>query len=160
MNETVERLQSGVFDLKQENSRLCAELDKCRKKEEDMQNQIKEAVFNARLAAERADRNEQYSRRNNVKLRYIPEAAGSFESAEESERKALRVFHRRLGLKHIKSEHIEAAHRIGERKADRTRPLLVKSLSRKTMLQVIQNRRKLKNTEPKVVIAEHLTKSN
>ena len=86
LSETVERLQGEVFDLKQENTRLSAELDRCRKKEEDMQTQIKEAMFNAKLAAERADRNEQYSRRNNVKLLYVPEAAGSFESAEESER--------------------------------------------------------------------------
>ena len=56
-----------------------------------MQTQIKEAMFNAKLAADRADRNEQYSRRNNVKLLYVPEAAGSFESAEESERKALQL---------------------------------------------------------------------
>ena len=84
-------------------------LDKCREKEEDMQNQIKEAVFNARLADECANRNKQYSRRNNVKLLYIPEAVGSFESAEESERKALRVFHNQLGLKHIKLEHVETA---------------------------------------------------
>ena len=97
-----------VFDLKQENARLRAELDQCRKKEEDMQNQIKEAVFNARLAAARGDRNEQYSRRNNVKLLYIPEVAGAFESAEESDRKALQMFHDRLGLKHIKPEHTEA----------------------------------------------------
>ena len=75
LSETVERLQGEVFDLKQENTRLSAELDRCRKKEEDVQTQIKEAMFNAKLAAERADRNEQYSQRNNVKLLYVPEAA-------------------------------------------------------------------------------------
>ena len=147
LSETVERLQGEVFDLKQENTRLSAELDRCRKKEEDMQTQIKEA----KLAAERADRNEQYSRRNNVKLLYVPEAAGSFESAEESERKALQVFHNRLDLKRITPEHIEAAHRVGVKRAGSTRPILVKFLSRKTMQQVIQKRRKLKTTEPKVV---------
>ena len=137
LSETVERLQGEVFDLKQENTRLSAELDRCRKKEEDMQTQIKEAMFNAKLAAERADRNGQYSRRNNVKLLYVPEAAGSFESAEESERKALQVFHNRLDLKHITPEHIEAAHRVGVKRAGSTRPILVKFLSRKTMQQVI-----------------------
>ena len=115
-------------------------LDKCREKEEDMQNQIKNAVFSARLAAERADRNEQYSLRNNVKLLYIPEAMGAFNSAEESERKALQVFHDRLQLKHIKPEHKEEAHRICRRKADSTRSILVKFLSRKTMQPIIQNR--------------------
>ena len=138
----------GMFDLKQENARLSAELDQCRKKEEDMQNQIKEAVFNARLAAECADRNERYSCRNNVKL-YIPEAVGSFESAEESERKALQVFHDRLDLKHTKPEHIEAAPRIGERNADNTSPVLVNFLSRKTVQQVI-HRQKLKTLSQKL----------
>ena len=70
------------------------------------------------------------------------------------------MFQDRLGLKHIKSEHIETAHRIGERKADSTRSILAKFLSRETMQQVIQNRRKLKNTKSKVVIVEDLTKSN
>ena len=114
-----------------------------------MQTQIKEAVFNAKLAANRADRNEQYSRRNNVKLLCVPEAAGSFESAEESERKALQVFHNRLDLKHISPEHTEAAHRVGEKRAGSTRPILVKLLSRKTMQQVIQKRRKLKTKTKK-----------
>ena len=132
-----------MFDLKQRNTKLSAELDRCRKKEEDMQTQIKEAMFNAKLAADRADRNEQYSQRN-VKLLYVPEVAGSFESTEESKRKALQVFHNRLDLKHITPEHIEAAHRVGVKRAGSTRPILVKFLSRKTMQQVIQKRWKLK----------------
>ena len=49
LSETVERLQGEVFDLKQENTRLSAELDRCRKKEEDMQTQIKEAMFSLQL---------------------------------------------------------------------------------------------------------------
>ena len=104
--------------------------------------------------------NEQYVRRNNVKLLYIPEAMGAFNSAEESERKALQVFHDRLDLKHTKPEHIEAAPRIGERNADNTSPVLVNFLSRKTMQRVIQSRRRQKNAERKVVIVEDLTKSN
>ena len=47
---------------------LSIELDLCRKKEEDMQNQIKEAIFSARLAAEHANRNKQYSCRDNIKF--------------------------------------------------------------------------------------------
>ena len=43
LNGTVERLEGEVFDLKQENTRLNAEVERCRKKEEDMQSQIKEA---------------------------------------------------------------------------------------------------------------------
>ena len=82
-------------------------------------------MFSAKLAADRADRNEQYSRRNNVKLLYVPEAAGSFESAEECERKALQVFHNRLDLKHITPERIEAAHRMGEKKKQAAQDLFL-----------------------------------
>ena len=110
---------------------------------------IKEAVFSVRPAAERAHRNEQYSRRSNAKLLYIPEAVSSFELAEESERKALQVFHDRLDLKHTKPEHIEAAPRIGERNADNTSPVLVNFLSRKTVQQVI-HRQKLKTLSQKL----------
>jgi len=39
---------------------------------------------------------------------------------------------------------METAHRVGEKRAGSTRPILVKLLSRKTMQQVIQKRRKLK----------------
>ena len=147
-SETVERIQGEVFDLKRENTRLSAELDRCRKKEEDIQIHIREAMFNVKPAADRADRNEQYSRRNNVKLLYVPEAAGSFESAEESERKALQVFHNRLDLKHITPKHTEAAHRVGVKRAGSTSSILVKFLSRKTMQQVIQKRRKLSKKTP------------
>ena len=70
-----------------------------------MKAQVQEAVFNAkRLAEERSERNEQYSRRNNIKLLFIEESADSFESAEKSEEKALRVFHDKLGLRYIKPE--------------------------------------------------------
>ena len=58
LSETAERLQGEVFDLKQENTKLRAELDRCRKKEEDMQTQIKEAMFKTKPAADHADRNE------------------------------------------------------------------------------------------------------
>ena len=48
---------------------------------------------------------------------------------------------------------------MGE-KAGSTRPILVKLLLRKTTQQMIQKRRKLKNTKPNVVFVEDLSKSN
>ena len=158
MNDTVDSLEGDVFDLQQENSRMKAQLDQCQRREEEMQTRIKEAMFNAKLAEERSERNEQYSRRNNIKLLFMAESANAFESAEESERKALKLFHDKLGLRHIKSEHIEAAHRVGKKNAGKIRPIIVKFVSRKIKQEVIKNRRKLKNSDPKVVIVEDLTK--
>lgn len=159
LNETIESLKGDVFDLQQENVALKAKIEQCMKKQKEMQHQIDEATFNSKLAAERADRNEQYSRRNNIKILFVEET-GKSEAAEESEKKVLAVLHDKLGLRHIRSEDIEAAHRVGEKKDGSTRPIIVKFVSRKTKAEVIRNRRKLKNCKPKVVIVEDLTKSN
>ena len=120
LNDTVESLKGDVFDLQQENARLKAQLDQCQKRQEDMKAQVQEAVFNATLAEERSESNDQYSRRNNIKLFLIEESTDSFELAEKSEEKALRVFHDKLGLRYIKPEHIEAAHRVGKKVAGKT----------------------------------------
>ena len=145
--------------MQQENTRLkLAQLDQCQKGQEVMKAQVQEAVLNAKLAEERSERNDQYSRRNNIKLLFIEESTDSFESAEKSEEKALRVFHEKMGLRYIKPEHTEAAHRVGKKVAGKTRPIIVKFVSRKTKQDVIKNRRKLKNSDPKVVIVEDLTK--
>ena len=48
--------------------------------------------FNAKLAEELSERNEQYSRRNNIKLLFIEESPDTFELAEKSEEKALIEF--------------------------------------------------------------------
>ena len=158
LNDNVESLKGDVFDLQQrENARLKAQLDQCQKRQEVMITQVQEAVFSAKLAEERSERNEQYSGRN-IKLLFIEQSTDSFESAEKSEEKALRVFHEKMGLRYIKPEHTEAAHRVGKKVAGKTRPIIVKFVSRKTKQDVIKNRRKLKNSDPKVVIVEDLTK--
>ena len=139
LNDNVESLKGDVFDLQQENARLKAQLDQCQKRQEVMITQVQEAVFSAKLAEERSERNEQYSGRN-IKLLFIEQSTDSFESAEKSEEKAQRVFHDKLGLRYIKPEHIEAAHRVGKKVAGKTRPIIVKFVSRKMKQDVIKNR--------------------
>lgn len=157
LNNAVDVLKGEVFDLQQDNQQLKTQLGQCKKREEEMQRRIDETAFTAKLAAERSNRNEQYSRRNNIKILFVGETSNTFESAEESEKKALTVFHDKLGLRNINADHIEAAHRVGVKQAGRIRPLLVRFLSRKTKFDVIKNRRKLKNSG--IVIVEDLTKS-
>ena len=61
---------------------------------------------------------------------FVEETSKS-KTAEESEKKAS-VMHDKLGLKHVKVEDIEIAHRVGEKKEGKTRPITVKFVSRKT----------------------------
>ena len=127
----------------------------------NMKGRVDEANFNAKLAEQRSDRNEQYSRLWNVKLLFIPEKPGPApETPEESEKEALRVFRELLWLKHITPQHLDAVHRVGERKQNAARPIIVRFVSRKTRLEVLRKRRMLKGSNPKVVIVDDLTRSN
>ena len=156
--EKVEVLQGEVFDLKNQNDSLKKELEELKKREREVEGQMKEVRFSAKLAEDRSNRNEQYSRRNNVKLLYVEESNG--ETAAECEEKVLDIFHNKLGLRAVRSDDIEAAHRIGskQRNHDVPRPIIVRLLSRKTKKLIIANRRKLKGK--KTVIVEDLTKAN
>ena len=69
------------------------------------------------------------------------------------------MLHDKLKLTNIKPWHIEAAHRVGKRKAGHNRPIIVKFVSRKNKRDVIQNRKLLKNVQPKIIIVEDLTKA-
>ena len=161
LSDTVERLQGEIFDLQENNKKLTKELEDYRQRETEMKSQVEEAKFNAKLAEQRSNQNEQYSRLWNLKILFIPEKSGNAqETLEESEKEALRVFHDLLGLRHITPEHLDAVHRIGEKREGRTRPIIVCIVSRRTRLEVLRKRRKLKGSDPKVVIVEDLTRSN
>ena len=126
-----------------------------------MKSQVEEAKFNAKLAEQRSNHNEQYSILWNLKILFIPEKSGNAqETPEESEKDTQRVFHDLLGLRHITPEHLHAVHMIGEKREGRTRPIIVRFVSRKTRLEVLRKRRKLKGSDPRVVIVEDLTRSN
>ena len=113
------------------------------------------------FAKQHTNQNEQYSRLWNLKILFIPEKSGTTQKTpEENEREVWRVFHDLLGLLHITPEHLDAVHRIGEKRVGRTRPIIVCFVSQKTWLEVLRKQQKLKGSDPKVVIIEDLTRSN
>ena len=74
-----------------------------------MKGLVDEVNFNANLAEQRSDRNEQYSRLWNLKIFFIAEKPGPApETPEESDKEVFRVFHELLGLKHISPKHLSA----------------------------------------------------
>lgn len=162
LNTTVQELRGEIFDLRQENDRLKKELELCRKREDRMEEVIKEAKFQAAVADSRVNDLEQYTRRNNVRVLGVPESAE--ESVEVCERKVLKIIKEKLELPIMESGDIEAIHRIGRQgkqkqgQPTRPRPIIVRFLSRKSTETVLSNRRKLKNTG--IVIVEDLTHDN
>ena len=137
LGDRVEQLQGDVFVPQKENKKLRKEIGECKQREADMKGLVDEASFNAKLAEQHSDRNEQYSRLWNLKLLFIPEKPGPApETPEESEKEALKsLFRELLGLKHSdatapglsspsareKAERSQADHRPFRLKEDQTR---------------------------------------
>ena len=70
------------------------------------------------------------------------------------------MFHELLGWKHITPQHLDAAvHRVGERKQNAARPIIVRFVSRLTRLEVLRKRRMLKGSSPKAVSVDYLTRN-
>ncbi|KAK7486001.1 hypothetical protein BaRGS_00022753 [Batillaria attramentaria] len=164
VNTKVDELRGEVFDLKQENDKLKAELKKCQNQQEKADEVVKEAKFLASVAERRANDLEQYTRRNNVRVLGVPES--DRESGEECESKVLKLFQDKLGLTRMGASDIEACHRIGKRerqqgqnqRQNNPRPIIVRFISRKAAEAVLANRRKMKGSGRAIV--EDLTKDN
>ena len=145
--------------LQEKNKKLSKELEDDRQRETQIDSQVEEAKFSANLA--RSNQNEQYSRLWNLKILFIPEKSSTAqETPDESEKEALCDFYDLLGLRHITPEHMDAVHRIGKKNEGRSRPIIVHFVSRKTRLEVLRKRWKIKGADPKVVIVEDLTRSH
>ena len=83
-----------------------------------------------------------------------------WETAETSEDKVLAIIRDKLELRHVKSEDIEIAHRIGKRNQKGARAVIVRFMSRKVKNEVFRNRKKLMEKKCGVFIVEDLTKKN
>ncbi|KAK7497605.1 hypothetical protein BaRGS_00011245 [Batillaria attramentaria] len=166
---TVEELKGEIFELKEDNSALRSELEKCKQKLERAEEMVIEAKTQASVAERRVNDLEQYGRRNNVRVLGVPEAEG--ENAADCEEKVLAVLRGKLGLKSMANSDIEACHRIGQRQRrqqeqpgsrsqvlPKARPIIVRFVNRKAAETVLYHRRKLKSTS--YVITEDLTPAN
>ena len=118
--------------------------------------QLQEERYQSQTLIHALNSQEQYSRRNNVRIFGIADTVRN-ESAAASEDLALTVFNKKLGLD-IRPEDVQIAHRTGRYTALSTRSIIVQFVSRKAKKDVIGNRKKLRGSG--VSIAEDLTPSN
>lgn len=159
MKLSLEELKGEVFELKKENTELKKDIEKSKKREVALIRQVTEAKHQAKLAYQNVCELEQYGRRNNVRFFGVPES--DRESPSACEKKVLRILNDKMGLRHIGGDQIEIAHRVGEKPVlsdAKPRPVIVRFVSRKTVSEVFQSRKQLKNTGYMVV--EDLTKEN
>lgn len=163
LSTVMEKMESTMFGLQQENDRLKKEMTELKTKQEKTQSIAGLADYKATKAYQRSNFNEQYSRNYNLRIYYVQEPEG--ETAEQCEATVLKLFHEKLDLKHIRSRDLDTVHRLGK-KTDQKKPrgIIVRFVSSKMRDEVIRSRTKLKKrpgqSTKSVVIVEDLTKDN
>jgi hypothetical protein len=158
----MEKLESSLLQLEKENEELKAKYTEMKREGAIVRDTAVSARHVALTADERSNDNEQYCRNYNVRIYNVPE--NKEETVQQCEEKVLKLFNEKLGLKHITDKDLDAVHRLGKKKDEEPRPVIVGFISRKVRNQVIGKRRLLKkkphqNTRP-VTIVEDLTKKN
>ena len=154
--EEVEKLRSEVFELSRLNDSLTERLHKFERKCEALQEDV--TTLRNSLVVERESRNdlEQYGRRENRFVKLGPDS--SSETTTQREDQALAIINEKLKLEHITKQHISVARRVGQFSKGYQRQVIVRSVSRRHRIEVIQARRNLKGSG--IAIVEDLTPLN
>ena len=163
INTSVEKLCGAVLSLQIENEKMKKEIDQLKKNEEQLRSELHVAKRRAEMADEKTNDLEQYDRNYNIRIFHVDEPEN--ETPTQCEETVIKLFHNKLGLRHIQKSDIDAVHRLGPKKAanNSRRAIIVRFVSRKTRHEVLSNRRKLKQNGSQgksIVIVEDLTKRN
>ena len=99
---------------------------------------------------------EQYSRKNNIRISGMPESG--FETAEETIEVVVKKLNTTMRNLDLRYEDIDIAHRLGKKKKDIHRQIIVKFNSRLKRDEILRQRRILKGTD--IFIKEDITPLN
>ena len=163
LTSTVEELKGALFVAREESDALKREVAEARQREEALKDQLKEARQLAETADQRVEDLSAYVRRNNLRIYGLPESDGSKatggastqpETTQQCEERVLKMVSDKLKVD-ISRTDIEACHRVGAKRSDSQRCVVVRFLSRKVRDAVLFNRKNLKGS--KTVIVEDLT---
>ena len=150
MQETLDQQQADILELQVKNDKKTKEIEKLNKTINEQTNRLNN--IDLKLNAE-----EQYSRRNCLRLFGYPE-----KTSENTDNIMIELANNALKVD-LSLEDIERSHRVGPKnepgeKRGRPRGIIIKFKSYRKRIEVLKNRRKLKGT--KYVIVEDLTAKN
>ena len=169
LSDNVEQMRSQILALQMDNDSLRKEVRDAKEREESLKQKVEEMKFSADLIDRRTEELALYTRRNNLRIFGVDEAAGegSAESFEECEQKVLKLFKEKLKV-NVSRADIEAVHRLGstrtgsstqqqqqQRQPRQPRGIIVRFISRRVRDSVLYARRKLQGT--RMLIVEDLT---
>ena len=154
--ESIQRLESTVFELQIEQDRLKREVKELKEERQILVEEVETTKSNLNFVIEKNNELEQYNRGNNIRVFGIRDVKRE-EKAVETEKAVRELIHNKLGYKLVDSD-IEVAHRLGSYQSNKDRAVIVRFNSRKVTEEVTSRRRALKGSG--IVIAEDLTKIN
>lgn len=161
VNHRIELLEGRLFEKDQENEKLKREITVLNKKiadEKEEKNKLVDQIQKVNEAAEeRINDQEQYGRRNNLRINGIEEEEAD-ETADITTRKIVNKLNGRIQDLNLEISDIDIAHRLGQKRRGSCRPIIVKFLSRLKRDRVIRNRKLFKGTN--IYINEDLTRLN
>ena len=156
LHNKVDKMESRVFDVEAEKDKLKTETRKIQENNKDLKKRIDQYDKENRQLRRNQNDHEQYLRRWNCRVYKVPEEER--ETANSCIKKCAKVFTKDVRVKVTEAD-IDVAHRIGPPPPKgRSRPTIVRFLSRQARDLVVSNGKNLKNKG--VAVGEDLTKAN
>ena len=151
----MEKLEGQLFDTEVKAEKLESEVKSLKKVNETATGTIKQQDWRIKQNERELNDLQQYSRRWNLRVFKVPEKEK--ETAANCTVKVCAIFSDKVGIP-ITTSDIEVAHRTGQRRSTRARPILARFFDHKKRDSVIINQCNLKNKG--IVIGEDLTHAN
>ena len=137
-----------MFELRKQTEDLTKEVHDLREDVQKLKEENNMLIKKTSDCFDLSIRNEQYSRKSNLKIYGVKEIKG-----ETCEEVVLSIFHEKLGIT-LKREEIDVAHRVASHDSTKARPILIRFMSFTSRSKVLRARSKLKGSG--VVIHEDI----
>lgn len=146
----LDKLDTKVMELEQENSSLRNDVDKLSKEKHDLHDELSVVRNTVSSLEQDVAEMEQYSRRFNVRVFGLEESHG-----EDCKETVINIIKQHLSIT-LKKDDLAAAHRLPSRRVGKPRPMIVRFTDRDTRGMVLKKRSGLKGKG--VSISEDLSR--
>ena len=154
MTKRIEILERENFDLRKINDEMTKSITETTRTNKEIEERLDKIENQTKNNAIKANENEQYSRRNNLRIFGLHQS----DQNEDSISIVNAFITDKLKITNIKKEEIAAAHRLGQYRQNTPPPMIVRFHTRDSRMTVLKSRKSLKGTP--YVVTEDLTKQN
>lgn len=162
VSHRIDILEGKLFEKDQENESLKREIHDLNKSLDYQKTENEKLVDQIQKVNEAAEEKindlEQYGRRNNLRITGIPEQRDVEETAEMTTRIVLEKLNDSIETLDLERFEIDIAHRLGQKRANSHRPIIIKFQSKMKRDAVLRSRKVFKGS--KIFVNEDLTRKN